>query len=244
MNALDDQMLAPIEARLKALDWGHLTETLATQGFATAGPVLSPAECAALRQIYGQDKGFRKQVIMARHSYGRGEYKYFSYPLPDIVQTLREKLYAKLAGAANLWSARLGKGISFPPELPDFTKICHAGGQPRPTPLLLKYRAGDYNRLHQDLYGDHFFPFQAAILLNAPGQDFSGGEFILVENRARVQSRAHVVPLGLGDMVIFAVAEHADKGQAGFRRATLRHGVSDIHTGERTTLGIIFHDAK
>jgi len=234
----------PVEARVAALDWNRLETGLAEQGFATAQAVLTGAECAALRQIYRAGAGFRKVVNMARQSYGRGEYRYFDYPLPALVQQLRTSLYARLAGPANLWSERLGKGLEFPRDLADFTRACHAEGQSRPTPLILKYGAGDYNRLHQDLYGPRYFPFQAAFLLNTPGEDFAGGEFVLTETRPRVQTRVQVVPLGLGDMVIFAVNERADRGVYGYRRASLRHGVSDIHSGERLTLGIIFHDAS
>jgi len=230
--------------RVAALDWPRLQTDLAERGFATAGGLLEAAECAALRQLYAAGSGFRKHVVMARHSYGSGEYRYFNYPLPELVQNLRASLYTQLAGAANLWAERLGKGLDYPHTLEDFTRDCHAAGQQRPTPLILRYGAGDYNRLHQDLYGDRFFPFQAAILLNRPGQDFSGGEFVLVENRPRVQARVQVVPLDLGDMVIFAVNERADRGRTGYRRASLRHGVSNVLTGERHTLGIIFHDAS
>jgi len=234
----------PVEARVAALDWSRLEAGLAERGFASARSVLTHEECAALRQLYAANAGFRKEVNMARQSYGRGEYRYFAYPLPELVQQLRTCLYAHLAGPANLWSERLGKGAHFPGQLADFTRACHDDGQLRPTPLILKYGPGDYNRLHQDLYGARYFPFQATILLNSPGEDFSGGEFVLTETRPRVQSRAQVVPLGLGDMVIFAVNERADRGRYGYRRATLRHGVSDIHAGERYTLGIIFHDAS
>lgn len=244
MSAATGRAQPSIRARVSALNWSQLAEGLSERGFATSGPVLTAAECAALRRIYLRDHGFRKRVVMAQHNYGCGEYKYFGYPLPALVQALRATLYGQLADAANLWSRRLDKGLQFPAKLTEFTAACHADGQLRPTPLMLKYSAGDFNRLHQDLYGDRFFPFQAVILLNTPGEDFSGGEFVLVENRARCQSRVSVVPLGLGEMVIFAVNERADKGKLGYRRAVLRHGVSDIHRGERCTLGIIFHDAK
>lgn len=235
---------ASIDARIAALNWSQLEAGLAERGFATATAVLSPEECVSLCRIYANATGFRKHVVMGRHSYGSGEYRYFDYPLPPLVQSLRSTLYARLAAAANQWSERLHKGLHFPAQLHDFTAACHERGQSRPTPLILKYGEGDYNRLHQDLYGELSFPFQAAILLNSPDQDFSGGEFILVENRARVQARAQVVPLGLGDMVLFAVNERADRGVRGYRRASLRHGVSDVHSGERHTLGIIFHDAS
>jgi len=235
--------VSPVEARIAALDWVGIEAGLAEQGYAAVQSVLTPEECAALRAFYAAGAGCRKAVNMARQSYGRGEYRYFAYPLPALVQSVRTCLSSRLAGPANLWSERLGKGVHFPAELDDFTRACHGDGQSRPTPLILKYGAGDYNRLHQDLYGAHYFPFQATVLLNTPGQDFSGGEFVLTETRPRVQSRVQVVPLGLGDMVIFAVSERADRGVRGYRRASLRHGVSDVHSGERHTLGIIFHDA-
>jgi len=234
----------PVEQRIAMLDWPRIEADLAERGVATAASLLTAAECAALRRLYAAGSGFRKHVIMARQAYGSGEYRYFAYPLPELVQALRTGLYARLAGPANLWAERLDKGLAFPPELAEFTRECHSAGQKRPTPLILRYGAGDYNRLHQDLYGERFFPFQAAILLNRPGEDFSGGEFVLVENRPRVQSRARVVPLNLGDMVIFAVNERADRGRYGYRRASLRHGISDVRDGERHTLGIIFHDAS
>ncbi|TNE62626.1 MAG: proline hydroxylase [Alphaproteobacteria bacterium] len=243
MNAVTMAKADTAADRLQSLDWGRIGESLLDRGFATF-PLLSADECAAARALYDHENGFRKHVIMARHAYGRGEYKYFSYPLPQMVDSLRHALYARLAPVANLWSNRLGKGLTFPAALSDFTAQCHADGQLRPTPLLLKYGPGDYNRLHQDLYGDRFFPFQVATLLNAPGRDFEGGEFVLVENRPRVQARPMVVPLKEGEAIVFAVNERPDMGSRGWRRASLRHGVSDILAGERHTMGIIFHDAR
>ncbi len=224
-------------------DWERIAADLDAQGWALTGPLLSPAECAALAGLYDDEARFRKQVIMARHGYGRGAYKYFAYPLPQPVQALREGLYPPLAEVANRWAERLGEARRFPPTLAQMLDRCHAAGQVRPTPLLLTYGEGDYNCLHQDLYGEHVFPLQAAFLLDAPGRDFTGGEFVLVEQRPRQQSRPQVVPLTQGQGVIFAVRERPAEGSRGVHRRILRHGVSTVLSGRRRTMGIIFHDA-
>jgi hypothetical protein len=205
--------------------------------------LLAPERCMALRGAYEHDDLYRNTVVMQRHGFGRGAYRYFRYPLPDIVAATRAAFYPPLAAIANRWSEALGQGIRFPREHADFLDICHAQGQPRPTPLLLRYGAGDYNCLHQDLYGAVHFPFQIAVLLSAPGAEYDGGEFVLTEQRPRMQSRAHVVPLCQGDAVIFAVNEALRTGTRGPYRVKLRHGVSEIRSGERFTLGVIFHDA-
>ncbi|MCJ9429346.1 2OG-Fe(II) oxygenase [Kordiimonas sp. A6E486] len=233
-----------LRARLQALDWQTLGTQLLERGFALTPPLLTPEECADLRALYDKDTGWRSHIHMARHNFGRGEYKYFAYPLPDRVQTLRETLYPPLSRVAQTWAERLGRNVRFPESHAEFAARCHAAGQLRPTPLMLKYKAGDYNCLHQDLYGDVYFPFQAALLLSQPGTDFDGGEFVLVENRPRMQSRSAVVPVRLGQMILFAVNERPNKGSRGYYRTALRHGVSDITAGERFTLGIIFHDAR
>lgn len=205
--------------------------------------MLAAGQCSQLAQSYGNPDLFRSRVVMGRHGYGQGEYKYFAYPLPEAVQALRTALYPPLAAIANRWNESLGIGMRYPAAIADYLERCHKAGQARPTPLLLKYAAGDYNRLHQDLYGEHVFPLQATILLSEPGRDFTGGEFVLTESRARMQSRAEVVPLSRGDGVIFPVRHRPVKGARGFSRAAMRHGVSRLRSGERQTLGIIFHDA-
>lgn len=217
--------------------------SLAERGFTVASGLLSTAECTALAGLWPDGAAFRKKVIMQRHGYGQGEYQYFTYPLPAAVQALREALYPEVARVANLWAEQLGRSERFPPTLAGWLRHCHAGGQARPTPLLLRYQAGDYNCLHRDLYGPLVFPLQATVLLSAPGRDFEGGEFMLVEQRPRQQSRGEVVPLAQGDAVIFAVNERPAKGARGFHRTALRHGVSSLRRGERFTLGLIFHDA-
>jgi hypothetical protein len=222
----------------------RLADTLHSKGHAVLPRLLSRAECAAVSGIYPQAGSFRSRVVMARHGFGRGEYQYFSYPLPDIVQRLRSTLYPQLVDVANRWNEALGVDISYPARHADFLARCHAAGQTRPTPLLLQYGAGDYNCLHQDLYGAHVFPLQVAILLSQPGEDFSGGELVLTEQRPRMQSRATVVPLAQGDAVVFAVNQRPVAGSRGFYRVTLRHGVSEVRSGQRHTLGIIFHDAQ
>ena len=235
-------MSDPIPNRVAALDWRRIHADLDERGWATV-PVLAPSECAALSGQYGDEDRFRKQVVMQRHGYGRGDYKYFSYPLPEAVQSLRTALYEPLAKIANEWALALGIGTRFPADHADFLRRCNDAGQTRPTPLLLRYGAGDFNHLHQDLYGEHVFPLQAAFLLSRPGEDFTGGEFVLTEQRPRLQSRVDVVPLGQGDAVIFAVNQRPVKGARGFYRSVMRHGVSRLHSGHRFTLGVIFHDA-
>ncbi|WP_288903237.1 2OG-Fe(II) oxygenase [uncultured Sneathiella sp.] len=226
------------------IDWWKLNEDIDRNGFARLENLLAPEDCVSLINKFGNEALYRRHIIMQQHGYGQGEYKYFAYPLPDPVARLREDYYPPLAQIANDWSERLSDGVQYPEKLADYTARCHAAGQLRPTPLILKYNAGDYNRLHQDLYGEHLFPLQMTILLSTPGADFDGGEFILTEQRARQQSRARVVPLKMGDAVVFAVNQRPIQGKTGSVRVTMRHGVSDVLAGQRYTLGIIFHDAK
>jgi len=221
-----------------------LETALDANGWAVLKGVLTAGQCRALIDTYTDEARFRTTVTMARHGFGRGEYKYFSYPLPGRVEELRTSLYPKLAPTANRWSEMLKNDLRYPDSHRAFLKRCHDAGQRRPTPLLLKYGPGDYNCLHQDLYGEHVFPLQVAILLSAPKTDFTGGEFVLTEQRPRMQSRASVVPLEQGDGVVFAVSHRPVVGARGPHRVTMRHGVSTIRSGARTTLGIIFHDAK
>lgn len=232
--------MTELEKRIAALDWPVLLQGLDTEGFALTGPLLSPDTCAALIESYEKEQLFRSRVVMARHGFGQGEYQYFRYPLPDLISTLRQQLYPRLAPLANRWQAAMGLPTRFPDRHADYIAQCHEAGQSRPTPLLLKYGPGDYNRLHQDLYGDLVFPLQLTILLN---DGFEGGEFVLVEQKPRSQSRAEVVPLKMGEAVIFAVNQRPVAGSRGSYRVTLRHGVSRIRSGARYTLGIIFHDA-
>jgi uncharacterized protein len=233
-----------IAARVDAIDWTQATADLDAQGCAVLKGLLSPQECGALASLYPDDKNFRSRIVMGRHGFGRGEYKYFSYPLPEPIGELRPLLYAQLRDVANRWNEALGIDIRYPEGHDAFLKRCHTAGQTRPTPLLLQYGAGDYNCLHQDLYGEHVFPLQVAILLSEPGRDFTGGEFVLTEQRPRMQSRPEVVPLKQGDAVAFAVHHRPVQGTRGFYRVNLRHGVSQIRSGHRHTLGVIFHDAK
>jgi hypothetical protein len=229
--------------RLAPVDWAELERTLDARGFATTPALLSPAECQQLADIYAEDAPFRSRVVMQRHAFGQGEYKYFDYPLPPLVQALRQDTYRHLAPVANRWREALGEREKFPPALDAFLAACHDAGQPRPTPLLLQYGADDYNCLHQDLYGPLVFPLQMTMLLSDPSRDFSGGEFVLVEQRPRAQSKAEVVPLNQGEAVIFAVHHRPVRGTRGWYRVMLRHGVSRVRFGHRHTLGIIFHDA-
>jgi hypothetical protein len=219
------------------------TDSLAARGFAVIPGLIGPGECQSLAAFWPDQAKFRSHVVMQRHGYGRGEYQYFTYPLPDPVERLRQALYPPLAAVANRWNEQLGLQKRFPPTLESWLGECHAGGQKRPTPLLLRYGPGDYNCLHRDLYGDLVFPLQTTILLSDPARDFSGGEFMLVEQRPRMQSRGEVVPLKQGDAVVFAVNERPVQGTRGFHRTAMRHGVSSLREGERFTLGIIFHDA-
>lgn len=241
MNA---QPLAIVDtARLDACDWAGVAKDLDARGHAMLEALLSPSECAALARLYGDDERFRSRVVMARHGFGRGEYRYFSYPLPEPVGGLRTAAYRLLAPIANRWNTSMGIDVRYPDTHAEFIERCHAAGQQRPTPLLLRYGADDYNCLHQDLYGEHVFPLQMAVLLSEPGRDFDGGEFVLTEQRPRMQSRAEVVPLHQGDAVVFAVHQRPVQGTRGSYRVNLRHGVSRVRRGHRHTLGIIFHDA-
>jgi uncharacterized protein len=232
-----------VKERVAALDAGRIASELDAFGCARTGPLLTPAECRALAGAYADDRLFRSRIMMARHGFGRGEYKYLADPLPEPVSSLRPALYGLLAPVANAWAERLGTELRFPAEHAPYLARCRAAGQTRPTPLLLRYEAGDYNCLHQDLYGAEVFPLQVAILLSAPGRDFEGGEFVLVEQRPRMQSRAEVVPLRQGEGVVFAVRERPVAGARGTYRVQLRHGVSRVRAGVRFTLGVIFHDA-
>ena len=230
-------------SRLEAIDWPTISADLDAQGWAVVPKLLSAKECETVAGLYQNDEGFRSKVAMARHGFGRGEYKYFAYPLPPLIETLRTALYPDLAPIANRWHEAMGMDVRFPAAHAQFIKRCHAAGQTRPTPLLLQYSRDDYNCLHQDLYGEHVFPLQVAILLSEPGEDFEGGEFVLTEQRPRMQSRVAVVPLKKGDAVVFAANSRPVQGTRGFYRGNLRHGVSKLHSGNRHTLGIIFHDA-
>ncbi len=225
------------------LDWQSIGAELDAEGWAVLPGLLTTAQCEQLAALDGQDARFRKRVDMGRHAYGRGRYAYFAYPLPGLVADMRTALYPPLADVANRWNIAMGIDRRYPAAHAEYVELCRGAGQSRPTPLLLRYGPGDYNRLHQDLYGEHVFPLQVAILLSRPGDDFTGGEFVLTEQRARMQSRADVVPLAQGDAVVFAVREHPVRGSRGVSRAYLRHGVSRLRSGERLTLGIIFHDA-
>ncbi len=233
-----------VAKRVAALDWQDIAARLDGDGYAIIDAMLSPDECASLAAGYDADERFRSRVVMARHGYGSGEYKYFAYPLPETVAGLRAALYPRLAVIANRWNETMGMDVRYPDGHAAFLERCHRAGQTRPTPLILRYGAGDYNRLHQDLYGDHVFPLQAAFLLSAPERDFTGGEFVLTEQRPRMQSRAEVVPLAQGDAVIFPVRHRPVQGTRGNYRVNMRHGVSRLRSGHRHTLGIIFHDAK
>jgi hypothetical protein len=228
---------------MKEIDWEGVGAELDAWGCAVLPSLLDAGQCAAYAAAYAQDELFRSRVLMERHGFGRGEYKYFDYPLPAGLACLRSALYPPLARIANRWQAALGLGADYPAEHAAYLARCHAAGQARPTPLLLQYGAGDYNCLHQDLYGEHVFPLQVAVLLSRPGEDFRGGEFVLTEQRPRMQSRAEVVPLVQGDAVVFPVHTRPVNGTRGIYRVNMRHGVSRIRSGHRHTLGIIFHDA-
>jgi hypothetical protein len=226
------------------LNWSQITNDLNEQGSALLKSVLTPEECIDLSSLYPKEEVFRSRVVMSRHGFGRGEYKYFSYPLPGIIQGLRTALYRELAPIANHWNQSMGIPVQYPSEHAAFIQRCHDAGQSRPTPLLLQYGPGDYNCLHQDLYGEHVFPIQVAFLLSEPGRDFEGGEFVLTEQRPRMQSRPEVIPLRQGDAVAFAVHHRPVQGTRGIYRVNLRHGVSRLRSGHRHTVGIIFHDAS
>ena len=232
-----------ITRRVNAFDWTRVSNDLDAQGSAVIERLVSPEECSALAGLYVRDDIFRSRVPMARHGFGRGEYRYFNYPLPDIISELRTSIYPKLVATGNRWNEAMGIAVRYPEKLADFSKRCHEAGQLRPTPLLLQYEPGDYNCLHQDLYGEHVFPIQVTILLSEPGRDFTGGEFVLTEQRPRMQSRPEVVLLRQGDAVLFAVHHRPVRGTRGVYRVNLRHGVSRIRSGRRHTAGIIFHDA-
>jgi uncharacterized protein len=226
-----------------SIDWSTVEADLDAQGWAILPKLLAAQECDAIARLYDKGEGFRSHVVMARHGFGRGEYRYFAYPLPPLTEQLRTTLYPQLVPIANRWHETLGIDVRFPADHAAFIERCHAAGQTRPTPLLLQYGKDDYNCLHQDIYGEHVFPLQVAILLSEPGADFAGGEFVLTEQRPRMQSRVAVVPLSKGDAVVFAVNSRPLQGARGAYRVNLRHGVSKLRSGRRHTLGIIFHDA-
>jgi uncharacterized protein len=230
--------------RVEHYDWDAVGTDLGAFGCAVLNGLLTPRECTDIAALYPHDEHFRSHVHMARHGFGKGEYKYFRYPLPDLIGELRTALYAHVVTFANDWNERMKVAVRYPKQHADYLKLCHKAGQTRPTPLLLQYVPGDYNCLHQDLYGELAFPLQLTILLSAPNRDFSGGEFVLTEQRPRMQSRVEVVALEQGDAVLFAVHNRPVKGSKGVYRVNLRHGVSRVRAGRRHTLGIIFHDAK
>ncbi|MBA3260187.1 MAG: 2OG-Fe(II) oxygenase [Gemmatimonadales bacterium] len=227
-----------------AVNWDEVAADLDARGSGVLQALVSPDECRSLAALYQDDSVFRSRIVMGRHGFGRGEYQYFSYPLPELIADLRTAVYPHLAPIANRWNEAMGIGVRYPAEHADFLARCHEAGQVKPTPLLLQYVAEDFNCLHQDLYGEHVFPLQLAILLSEPGRDFAGGEFVMTEQRPRMQSRAEVVPLRQGDGVVFAVSHRPVQGTRGVYRVNLRHGVSRIRSGRRHTLGIIFHDAQ
>ena len=230
--------------RVETIPWEQISQDLDAEGFAIIRDVLSSDECEQIRQLYEKRDIFRSNVVMERHGFGRGEYRYFSYPLPSLIATLRTSVYPHLVPIANRWNEAMGSNAQYPAKHADYIDRCHRAGQDKPTPLLLKYGANDYNCLHQDLYGEHVFPLQLAILLSEPDKDFKGGEFVLTEQRPRMQSRPMVVPLQKGDGVVFAVRNRPVQGKKNVYRVTLRHGVSRLRSGNRHTLGIIFHDAR
>ena len=236
-------MDAPLCPPLPDLDWTAITHSLDANGNAIVPSLLTPAQCVELANGYAAPDRYRSRIVMARHGFGRGEYKYFSYPLPPLLQGLRTALYPRLAPIANRWNRQLGVATQYPDDHADFLQRCHDAGQRRPTPLILQYGPGDYNCLHQDLYGEHVFPLQVAVLLSRPGQDFTGGEFVMQETSSREQ-RVEVLPLQQGDALIFTVNLRPVPGARGWRKTAMRHGVSALHGGQRHTLGLIFHDAQ
>ena len=235
---------SPAASRVDAMDWPAIESELDAQGSAVVGPLFTAEQCRELRVAYETESLYRKRIVMARHGFGSGEYQYYAYPLPPAIAELRTALYPHLAKVANRWNQALGTDGNFPADHEAFKSHCHQAGQDKPTPLILRYETGDFNCLHQDLYGEHVFPLQVAILVSEPDRDFTGGQFVLTEQRPRKQSRVEVVPLGLGQGVIFAVHQRPVQGSRGYYRANMRHGVSRIHSGKRFTVGIIFHDAK
>jgi uncharacterized protein len=232
-----------IRERIAHYEWARMSAGLDDVGWAPLSGLLTADECRELAALYADEQIFRSRVVMARHGFGRGEYKYFAYPLPTIVAELRAALYARLAPIANRWSELISSDVRYPDTHEQFIERCHLAGQTRPTPLVLRYGPGDYNCLHQDVYGEHVFPLQAVFLLSAPNEDFAGGEFVLTEQRPRMQSRVEVVPLAQGDGAIFAVAQRPRRGTRGYHRVTMRHGASLVRSGQRYTAGVIFHDA-
>ena len=244
MSALVKTKPASVEERVARYDWGALRESLDAYGCAVLETLLSREECGAIAALYPREEHFRSHIVMARHGFGKGEYRYFRYPLPPLVGELRAALYPRLAPIANEWSERMDDKTRYPAEHAEYLKLCHEAGQSRPTPLLLQYAPGDFNCLHQDLYGDLAFPLQVAILLSEPGRDFTGGEFFMTEQRPRMQSRVEVAPLRQGEAVAFAVHNRPAKGTKGYYRVNMRHGVSRLRSGRRHTLGVIFHDAR
>lgn len=235
---------ADLAARIAAVDWQRVSRDLDVQGSARLERLLFPAECGSLASLYSRNELFRSRVVMARHGFGRGEYQYFAYPLPGILADLRAMIYPHLVPIANRWNEAMGMAVRYPGQHAEFIERCHRAGQTKPTPLLLRYGIDDYNCLHQDLYGEHVFPLQLTALLSQPDQDFTGGEFVTTEQRPRRQSRPEVVPLRHGDAVLFAVNQRPVQGSRGSYRVKLKHGVSRVRSGQRYTLGIIFHDAQ
>jgi hypothetical protein len=246
MNTGDARELSAvdIEGRVETFDWSSVSAHLDAHGWAMLPKLLMASESAAIASLYGDDSKFRSHIVMARHGFGRGEYKYFAYPLPERIADLRSALYSRLVPVANRWNGLMGIDVQYPTAHEVFINRCHGAGQTRPTPLLLQYGKDDFNALHQDLYGEHVFPLQVAILLSEPERDFTGGEFVLTEQRPRMQSRVEVVPLRRGDGVVFAVHNRPVQGTRGIYRVNLRHGVSRLRSGHRHTVGVIFHDAK
>lgn len=239
-----DAAAGTVADRVVALDWPRIFLDLDAQGCATIERLLSLDECDSVADLYVEEDIFRSRVQMERHGFGRGEYKYFSYPLPELIANLRATIYPQLVPIANRWNEAMRVSVRYPEKHTDFIERCHIAGQKRPTPLMLQYEEGDYNCLHQDIYGEHVFPMQVTILLSKPGDAFTGGEFVMTEQRPRMQSRPMVVPLGQGDGVVFAVQNRPVRGSRGVYRVNLRHGVSRIRSGRRCALGVIFHDAR
>lgn len=237
-------LVSVVTEKIGAIDWAHVQASLDADGYAVVPGLLRPSDCQALAEQYDRDPLYRSRIVMSRHGFGKGEYKYFAYPLPWIIATLRSTIYSHLVPIANRWNEMMNIAVRYPKTHAAFIDRCHAAGQLRPTPLILQYEQDDFNCLHQDLYGEHVFPLQVAILLSRPRHDFTGGEFVLTEQRPRMQSRAEVVPLEQGDAVIFAVSQRPVRGTRGVYRVNMRHGVSRLRSGRRHTVGVIFHDAQ